>query len=207
MGAGKTRWSAAVYSGGGIRKWGPQGDDARGAGTDHGLMRPPILHKRGVLPVLLLLALVLVGTGMQIAFGAARESPSVPPTATPTPTPTPAVGQTDAVERSLTAVQRAFNAGDLGSLCRRGRLVDPDVIGGQDADRPGCEAELEALMAHEPPLRLTVRRVTVRPDLASVTVTTAQGQDAVVDMVRRGDRWLLSFSNGSDPMPVLTGTD
>jgi hypothetical protein len=167
-------------------------------------MRPPILHKRGVLPALLLLTLVLVGTGMQIAFGSA---PGASPAATPTPTPTPAVGETAAVERSLTAVQRAFNAGDLGLLCRRGRLVDPDVIGGQDADGPGCEAELEALMADAPPLRLTVRRVTVRPDLASITVTTAGGQDAVVDMVRRGDRWLLSFSNGNDPMPVLAGTD
>lgn len=169
-------------------------------------MRPPIIHKRGVLPALL--ALVLVGTGMQLAFGSAPgDSPSVPPAATPTPTPTPAVGQTAAVERSLTAVQRAFNAGDVGLLCRRGRLVDPDVIGGQDADAPGCEAELEALMADAPPMRLTMRRVTVRPDLASVTVTTAGGQDAVVDMVRRGDRWLLSFSNGNDPMPVLAGTD
>jgi hypothetical protein len=169
-------------------------------------MRSPILHKRGVLPALLLLALVLVGTGMQIAFGSAPGASSAA-TPTPTPTPTPAVGQTAAVERSLTAVQRAFNAGDVGLLCRRGRLVDPDVIGGQDADAPGCEAELEALMADAPPMRLTMRRVTVRPDLASVTVTTAGGQDAVVDMVRRGDRWLLSFSNGNDPMPVLAGTD
>jgi hypothetical protein len=169
-------------------------------------MRPPILHQRGVLPALLLLTFVLVGAGMQIAFGSA---PGSSPAATPTPTPTatPAVGQTAAVERSLTAVQAAFNAGDLGLLCRRGRLVDPDVIGGQDADGPGCEAELEALMADAPPLRLTVRRVTVRPDLATITLTTAGGQEAVVDMVRRGDRWLLSFSHGNDPLPVLAGTD
>ena len=164
-----------------------------------------MIHKRGVLPALVLLALVVIGTGMQIAFGsgAAPSAHSV----TPAPTPVPAVGQAGAVEHSLAAVQRAFNAGDLGLLCRRGRLVDPAVIGRQDADGPGCEAELEALMAHAPKLRLTVRRLTLRSGLASVTVTTARGQDAVVDMVRRGDRWLLSFSNGSDPMPVLAGTE
>jgi hypothetical protein len=152
-----------------------------------------------------MLALVVVGAGLQIAFGSAASSGSPP--AAPTATPVPTSGQAGAVVKSVAAVQQAFNAGDVGQLCRRGRLVDPAVISGQNADTGGCEAELETLMGHAPQLKLTVRRVSLQPDLASVTVTTARGPDAVVDMVRQGDRWLLSFSNGNDPMPVLAGTD
>ncbi|MEA2133890.1 MAG: hypothetical protein QOC68_1799 [Solirubrobacteraceae bacterium] len=162
-----------------------------------------------MLAALLLFALVVVGSVMQIALGstAASGTGSTTPAPTPAATPAPAVGQAGAVARSLAAVQHAFNAGDLGRLCRRGQLVDPAVIARQNAGGTGCEAELELLMAHAPELRLTVRRVTLRAGLAAVTVTTARGQDAVVDMLRRGGSWLLSFSNGSDPMPVLAGTD
>jgi hypothetical protein len=164
-----------------------------------------MIHRRGVLPVLLLLALVVIGAGMQIALGSAASPGAERPVA-PAPTPAPAVGPAAAVVRSLAAVQRAFNAGDLPRLCRGGGLVDPAVIRRQDASGPGCEAELEALIADVPPLRLTVNRVSVRPDLATAEVTNARGQDATVDLVRRGGRWLLSFSGGSDPMPVLAGT-
>jgi hypothetical protein len=165
-----------------------------------------VVHKRGALPVLALLALVVVGTGMQIAFGSAAGS-SASPAVSPTVTPAPASGQAAGVARSLAAVQRAFNAGDVSLLCRGGRLVDPAVISVQDAGGSGCEAELETLIGNAPPLQLTLRRQTLKRDLASVTVTTAGGQDAVVDLVRRGQAWLLSFSNGRDPMPVLAGTD
>jgi hypothetical protein len=165
-----------------------------------------VTHKRGVLPVLILLALAVIGAGMQIAFGSASTSGGSSSVA-PTATPVPAGGQTGAVVKSVAAVQQAFNAGDIGLLCRGGQLVDPAVISGQNADGSSCAAELETLMGHAPPLKLTVRRVSLRADLASATVSTAGGQDAVVDMVRRGDRWLLSFSNGNDPMPVLAGTD
>lgn len=166
-----------------------------------------MIHKRGVLPALILLAMVVIGAGMQIAFGSsgAGAAGSAAPAATPAP---PRVtGQAVAVVRSLAAVQRAFNAGELPRLCRRGGLVDPAVIRRQNAEGPGCEAELEALMANAPPLRLTVRRLALRPDLASVTVTNARGGEPVVDLVRRGSRWLLSFSDGSDPMPALAGTE
>ena len=51
-----------------------------------------------------------------------------------------------------------------------------------------------------------MRSVTLRTDLATVTVTTARGGEAAVDMVHRGGKWLLSFSDGNDPMPALAGT-
>jgi hypothetical protein len=166
-----------------------------------------MIHRRGVLPALGLLVFVLIGAGMQIASGSASKPRTAAVTPTPTPTQAPEVGVAGAVTASLVAVQKAYNAGDLARLCRSGGLVDPAVIRMQNQRGDGgCEAELETLMATSPPLRLTVRGVTMRTDLATVTVTTASGGEAAVDMVRRGGKWLLSFSDGEDPMSALTGT-
>jgi hypothetical protein len=50
------------------------------------------------------------------------------------------------------------------------------------------------------------RGLAVRTDLATASVVTANGNAATVDLVRRGGRWLLSFSDGADPLPALAGT-
>ena len=168
-----------------------------------------MIHKRGVWPVLLVLVVVILATGLRIAGEVAGE-PGPPGTPTPTPTPTPTQTPTGAgrdVVRSLAAVQRAYNAGDVRLLCRPDRLVDPALIRQQNAQKPGCEAELEALMANEPPLRLTVDEVLLRHDLATATVTSARGASVRVDLIRDAGRWLLSFSDGSDPMPALAGSE
>lgn len=80
------------------------------------------------------------------------------------------------------------------------------MIRQQNAGSGGCESELETLMAFQPPLRLAVRKVALRRDLATATVATASGASVPVDLVRQGRRWLLSFSNGDDPLPALAGT-
>jgi hypothetical protein len=170
-----------------------------------------MIRRRGAIPVLLLLLLVLFGTALQIVRGpaagpgAAAGRKPTEATPTPTPTPTPTTGRAPDVRRALAAVQRAFNAGDVRLLCRPGALVDPAVIRQQNRRSGGCESELESLMANEPPLRLTVRRLALRRDLATVAVTTTSGAGVPVDLVRQRRRWLLSFSDGVDPMPALAG--
>lgn len=159
-----------------------------------------MIYRRGVLPGLLLLLLVVLGAVGRIAGGSATPAP--PPAR---PTPTPAVTAPTDVLRTLDAVQRAFNGGDVRRLCLPGDLVDRAVVSEQDAKPGGCTSELEALMADEPPMRLTLRSVALRPDLATVEVSTARGQLVSVDLVRRGATWLLSFSDGDDPMPALAG--
>jgi hypothetical protein len=166
-------------------------------------------RNRALIPLLLVLFIVLLSAGVRIvAPTAADPRPAVatrqtPVAATPTPTPPPQTGSAGAVTRSLAAVQRAFNAGDVALLCRSGALVDPAVIRQQNAGSGDCESELETLIAHQPPLRLTVQRVGLRPDLATADVATASGAVVAVDVVRQGTRWLLSFSNGGDPMAAL----
>jgi hypothetical protein len=165
-----------------------------------------MIRRRGVIPVLLVLVLVVFGVVAQTVRGPAAATRGAPLATTPTPTPVPTAGPAGAVARSLAAVQRAFNAGDVRLLCRSGALVDPAVIRQQNALPGGCESELEGLIANQAPIRLAVRRLTLRRDLATVAVATASGASVAVDFVRNGRRWLLSFSNGNDPMPALMGS-
>jgi hypothetical protein len=155
--------------------------------------------------VLLLLLLVLLGTVARIIGGAAATGR--PATSSPTPSAAIPADGARRVVKALAAVERAFNAGDARLLCRRGRLVDPAVLRNIAVGSGGCESELESLMADEPPLRLAVRRLSVQRDLATATVTTARGTTVPVDLVRQGFRWLLSFSDGDDPMPKLAGAE
>jgi hypothetical protein len=165
-----------------------------------------MIRRRGLIPILLLV-LVLFGVVAQIVGGrtAAPGAPVATPQASVAATPTPSAGPARAVVRSLAAVQQAFNAGDVRLLCRSGALVDPAVIRLQNAGSGGCESQLETLMASELPLRLAVRQVALRRDLATAAVATASGGSVPVDLVRQGRRWLLSFSGGGDPMLALAG--
>jgi len=162
-----------------------------------------VIHRRGVAPALLLLALVAVGFVLALVRGPAGATPDGSPRAASPPAAQTAEAR--AVLRSLAAVERAYAGGNVRRLCRPGALVDPAVIRAQDAGRNQCETELESLIAHAPRLRPTVRDIALRPDLATVVVSVDGGTENPVDFVRRGTRWLLSFSAGNDPMPVLAG--
>jgi hypothetical protein len=156
-----------------------------------------MIHRRGVLPVLVLLVLVVVGFVAQAVSGPNAASTGVRATATPTPTPT---AEQQRVLRSLADVEQAYAGGNVQRLCRPGALLDPAVIG------DGCERRLESLMANVPRLQVTVQALALRRDLATAAVRTASGSATTVDFVRRGQRWLMSFSDGEDPLPALAGT-
>jgi hypothetical protein len=159
-----------------------------------------MIHRRGILPALVLLVLVLAGGILQVARGPAAATQG----ARPTPTPTPAQGaNARAVLRSLSAVERAYGSGDVRRLCRPGALLDRAVVRAEGAQ---CESGLESLMANVPRLRVTVRELALRRDLATAAVVTTKGAGASVDFVRRGPRWLMSFSQGQAPLPVLAGS-
>jgi hypothetical protein len=165
-----------------------------------------MMHRRGVIPVVVLLLLVVSGFIVQAVRGPASATGGAAPSIGARPSPAPATGIGSAVVGSLAAVQRAYDAGDVRRLCRPGALIDPAVIRRQNARPGGCESELESLMATERRLRFVVRRLTLRADLATATVATARAA-VPVDLVLRGRRWLLSFSDGADPIPALAGTE
>jgi hypothetical protein len=161
-----------------------------------------MIHRRGVLPVLVLLLAVLVGTVVAIVRGPAAATPTHPSAAQAPPAPV--TGAARGVVRSLLAVEHAYADGDVRRLCRPGALVDPAVI--RSRSHASCESRLESLMANVPALKLTLRGLTLRQDLATATVRTPSGRTVPVDLVRDGGRWLLSFSDGTDPFPALAGT-
>jgi hypothetical protein len=161
-----------------------------------------VIHRRGVWPTVVLLVIAMAGAVTQIVRGgaAAPASPARAGATQPAPAAT-----ARAVIRTLAAVQQAFDAGDVRPLCGAGVLVDPTVIRTQDERSGGCRAELAALIRHEPPLRLTLRRLTLGRGTACVDATTAQGRRVAVHLVRRETRWLLSLGDGRDPWPALAG--
>jgi hypothetical protein len=161
-----------------------------------------MIHRRGALPVLVMLVVVVAGTVLAIVDGPAGSTTDTPPTVKPTPD---SAGER-AVLRTLTGVERAYAAGDVRRLCRPGALLDSAVIRAQNAKATGCEDELESLMANVPRLHVRIRALVVRPDLATADLVTTFGADAMVDFVRSGRRWLLSFSDGRYPIPALAGT-
>jgi hypothetical protein len=164
-----------------------------------------MIHRRGVVPALVLLSLVAAGVVVQILRGPTAASPAPAGAPRAEATSTAPTGEARAVLSSLAAVRRAYEAGNVRRLCRPGVLVDPAVIRAQNTGGDGCESEIESLVARQPGLRFTVRDIALRPDLATVVLSVAGGGNAPVDFVRRRGRWLLSFSAGNDPMPVLAG--
>ncbi len=163
-----------------------------------------MIDRRGLIPVLILLALLVIGTGASIVTGTAPQR--TPAAAQPTATPTPASSaHAPAIAAAVARVQHAFNAGDTGALCRPDALVDAAAIRRLDRRPGGCEAQLEVLLADSSPMQLTVRKVSMRSDLATAVVTTHPGTTVSVDLVRGPRGWLISFSDGDDPMPALAG--
>jgi hypothetical protein len=167
-----------------------------------------LLMRAVVAIVVLLLGIELAGliagtlaSSIPPAAGAGGRAPAAKATPARAAIPGAAAG----VVRTVARVEHAFNAGDVRLLCRPGALVDPAVIRGQDG-QAGCQSELETLMADKSPLQLTVDGVSLKADLATAVVATRLGTTATVDLVRGGSGWLLSFSDGDDPMPALAGT-
>lgn len=166
-----------------------------------------MLRRLAILVLVLIVLTTALDAALQASTGPAgptRSGVTSGKAAASRPAPPPPTTARDGrVEAAIAAVQQAFNAGDVRLLCRPGALVDPAVIR-QEAQSGGCESELETLVA-EGPMRLEVRSVVTQPDLATARVQTADDSIVPVDLVRAGHRWLLSFSDGDDPMSALTG--
>ena len=89
-----------------------------------------MIRRRGVLPVLMVLALVLVGAVAQIVRGPDDSTPGGQQAAGASPAPAAPTGAARAVLSALAGVERAYDAGDVRRLCRPGMLV---TANGSDA--------------------------------------------------------------------------
>jgi hypothetical protein len=154
--------------------------------------------------VVLVAALVAVSLGTLPKdvppVAGATSTPSPTPTPTATPIPDPAIGD------ALMALQAAYNAGNVQAVCRPGKLIDPAVIPHlHQIGVVNCEADVEHLLSTTGNMDIAVRSVQMRPDLATAMVSPAGATAVGVDLVRHGERWLISFSNGGDPLQAMAG--
>ena len=105
---------------------------------------------------------------------------------------------------AIYALSRALRDGDVAALCRPSAIFTPPVVADMNTPGTSCEASDEVSSALSRPPALTVVALAFRPDLA-VAQVSAPGGTVPLDVVRYGRRWLVSFSDGNDPLAALAG--
>jgi hypothetical protein len=98
---------------------------------------------------------------------------------------------------------RALRDGDVARLCRPGDVFTPSVVVELNTSGASCEASLELSSALTQPPALTVTSLSYRPGLATAQVRLGTGATIPLDLVHDGRRWLVSFSDGVDPIAAL----
>jgi hypothetical protein len=133
---------------------------------------------------------------------AAVRSEGAAPARSARPTPAQLHGDAARAAAAVGALSRALRAGDVVRLCRPEGVFTSAVVSELNALGPGCETTVETSPAFTAPPAMTVTAVALRPDIAQATVSV-QGRSVPLDIVRHGRRWLVSFSDGDDPLGAL----
>jgi hypothetical protein len=134
-----------------------------------------------------------VSTGTTTATAPTDTAPA-PPVA-----PSVRTGATSAVAGLATALGDS----DVEQLCQPGAIFTPAVVAAMNAGGQTCEAGLEVSSVLASPPTLAVTGLTAKPGLATAQVKIPDGSTIPIDLVPDGRRWLVSFSNGADPLSVL----
>jgi hypothetical protein len=98
---------------------------------------------------------------------------------------------------------RALRNGDIERLCRPGAVFTSAVVAAMNQAGESCEASLERSPALLDPPALTVTSLAFEPGLARARVRIGGGRTVPLDIVRSGHRWLVSFSEGAEPLAVI----
>jgi hypothetical protein len=122
--------------------------------------------------------------------------------AAPTP-PARLHGEAARAAGAVAVLGRALRNGRVERLCEPGAVFTPAVIAAMNEGGRSCEASLEASTELRRPPALTVTKLAYEPGLATARVGVGRGSTFPLDIVRRGPRWLVSFSNGTDPLVAL----
>jgi hypothetical protein len=97
----------------------------------------------------------------------------------------------------------ALRDGDVERLCRPGAVFTSAVVaemnGAQSCEQ---EVELSSVVTH-PPTLTVVQPPSYEPDLVTLRVRVGRGATVPLDVVREGGQWLVSFSDGNDPLGAL----
>jgi len=108
----------------------------------------------------------------------------------------------DAVERLDTALAD----GDVLRLCRGGAIFTPAVVESLEGTGMSCEATVEDLLASGKSGDMGVAEIELEHGLATAKVSLGASRTKVpLTLLRDHDRWLISFSRGTDPLTALFG--
>jgi hypothetical protein len=144
-------------------------------------------------------AAALAGCG-----GGASNSSTAAATLPTETTPAPALhGRAAAAAGAVKTLEQALRDGDVVALCRPGAVFTRAVISDMYGDGTKCQAALEGSGALTKPPTLTVTRIAPKRDLARAEVRVSNGATVPLDLVRNGSRWLVSFSEGTNPIVAL----
>ena len=119
--------------------------------------------------------------------------------------PAPLHGEAAKASRAVTRLTRALGDGDVERVCRPNAIFTAAVIREVNLGGVTCESAVEASLASWGPPRTDVVSVSVEPDLATARVRVRGGHVVPVTLLRDRGRWLLSFSDGDDPLGALYG--
>jgi hypothetical protein len=107
------------------------------------------------------------------------------------------------VTRAVGLLADVLRTGDVERLCRPGDVFSSAVVAEMNSGGQSCEAALEVSSVLANPPALAVTALTAKPGLATAQVRVGDGSTIPIDVVTDRGRWLVSFSNGVDPISVL----
>lgn len=112
-------------------------------------------------------------------------------------------GEQARAARAVDELARALRDGDVERLCRPAAVFTPAVVAGMNTAFDTCEQDVELSSIFTRPPALSVVKLSHRPDLATLQVRVGRGATIPLDVVRGRRRWLVSFSDGNDPLTAL----
>lgn len=106
--------------------------------------------------------------------------------------------------RAVDVLARALRDGDVERLCRPGAVFTSAVIAEMNGGLQSCEQDVElSSVVTQPPTLTVVQPSSYEPDLATLWVRVGRGGTVPLDVVREQRQWLVSFSDGNDPLSAL----
>jgi hypothetical protein len=161
-----------------------------------------------------LAALAAAAAAAVLGTGCGVEEAPLATSRTPTTTtaqahttrpPAPLRGRAADAARAVGGFTLALRNGDVERVCTPNAIFTAAVVRGIGGGGLSCEAAVEAMLTSWGPPRSDVLSVAVEPDLATARVRVRGGRVVPLTLLRAGKRWLLSFSDGNDPLSALYG--
>ncbi|MEA2233523.1 MAG: hypothetical protein QOD83_3339 [Solirubrobacteraceae bacterium] len=150
-------------------------------------------------------AVLVAGCGSSSA-GATKDAitTATHTTAATSPAPAIVVREQARAARAVDVLARALRDGDVERLCRPGAVFTSAVVAEMNGGPQGCEQDVELTsIVARPPTLTVVPPSSYEPDLATLRVRVGRGATVPLDVVRERRVWLVSFSDGNDPLTAL----